>query len=150
MIRESVREPDAVELDIPGGEPEALPRSPKATAFEVRSPESRRVDLIFASVVTFAPPIAFGAALLLHFKGWYRIGAADVGILLFMWLLGVTGVEVGYHRLFTHNSFKAHRAVRYALAALGSTAFQGPVIWWSSVHRKHHRTSDKPGDPHSP
>lgn len=150
MMEISVREPDAIELDIPGEAPDALVQGKLATRFEEKSPTSRPVDLIFAVIVTFAPPIAFGLAVFLHLRGWYRIGAVDIGLMLLMWFLAVTGVEVGYHRLFSHSSYKAHRAVRYALAAMGSMGFQGPVIWWASIHRKHHRTSDKPGDPHSP
>src|SRR5688572_3026149 len=110
MILESVREPDALELDIPGGEPEALAHSSKVTTFEARTPENRLVDLIFAALVTFAPPVGFLVAVLLHLTGYYRIGALDIGLMLLMWFLSVTGVELGFHRLFTHNSFKAHRA----------------------------------------
>jgi len=29
-------------------------------------------------------------------------------------------------------------------------AVEGPVIEWVSTQRKHHRFSDRPGDPHSP
>lgn len=140
-------QPDEIELDIPGGEPDL--QAMRETAVIV-PPESRSVDRIFAFIVTFAPPIGFIAALVLHFQGWYRIGWIEIGILLTMWFLPLTGVELGFHRLFAHGSYKAHRAVRYVLAVLGSMAFQGPVVWWASVHRKHHRTSDREGDPHSP
>ena len=60
------------------------------------------------------------------------------------------GITVGYHRLFTHRSFKTTRAVRALLAVLGSMAVEGPVIEWVATHRKHHRFSDHAGDPHSP
>jgi len=40
--------------------------------------------------------------------------------------------------------------VRALLAVLGSMAVEGPVIDWVATHRKHHRFSDHPGDPHSP
>ena len=60
------------------------------------------------------------------------------------------GITVGYHRLFTHRSFKTTRSVRAVLAVLGSMAVEGPVIEWVATHRKHHRFSDQPGDPHSP
>jgi stearoyl-CoA desaturase (Delta-9 desaturase) len=60
------------------------------------------------------------------------------------------GVTVGYHRLFTHRSFKTTRPVRALLAVLGSMAVEGPLIEWVATHRKHHRFSDRPGDPHSP
>ncbi len=134
--------PDGIELDIPGEDP--------APARPLAGERSRRVDIIFAIIVTFAPPLAFALAIYLHLRGWYRIAPIDIALLLSLWFLSVAGVELGFHRLFSHASFKAHRVVRYALAALGSMGFQGPVIWWASVHRKHHRTSDRPGDPHSP
>jgi len=60
------------------------------------------------------------------------------------------GITVGFHRLFTHRSFKTTRGVRFALAALGSAAVEGPVIEWVANHRMHHAFSDRPGDPHSP
>ena len=36
------------------------------------------------------------------------------------------GVTVGFHRLFTHRSFKTTRTVRALLAVLGSMAVEGP------------------------
>jgi stearoyl-CoA desaturase (delta-9 desaturase) len=60
------------------------------------------------------------------------------------------GITVGFHRLFTHRSFKTGKTVRATLAILGSAAIEGPVIAWVADHRKHHAFSDQPGDPHSP
>jgi stearoyl-CoA desaturase (delta-9 desaturase) len=60
------------------------------------------------------------------------------------------GVTVGYHRYFTHGSFKANTGLRVALAIAGSLAMEGPVITWVSDHRRHHKYSDREGDPHSP
>jgi stearoyl-CoA desaturase (delta-9 desaturase) len=60
------------------------------------------------------------------------------------------GVTIGYHRLFSHRSFEANRWLKNVLAVLGTLAFQGSVIGWVADHRRHHRYSDRPGDPHSP
>jgi stearoyl-CoA desaturase (delta-9 desaturase) len=60
------------------------------------------------------------------------------------------GVTVGYHRYFTHGSFKAKRPLKIFLAIAGSMAMQGPPIIWVADHRRHHAFSDKEGDPHSP
>jgi stearoyl-CoA desaturase (delta-9 desaturase) len=60
------------------------------------------------------------------------------------------GVTVGFHRLFTHRSFKTSRTMRFVWAAFGSMALEGPVIEWVAYHRRHHRFSDAQGDPHSP
>jgi stearoyl-CoA desaturase (Delta-9 desaturase) len=60
------------------------------------------------------------------------------------------GVTIGYHRLFTHRSFEARRPLKVLLAVLGSMSFQGSLIGWVADHRRHHRYTDRPGDPHSP
>jgi stearoyl-CoA desaturase (Delta-9 desaturase) len=67
-----------------------------------------------------------------------------------MYTLAIVGVTVGYHRLFTHRSFRTNAAVRVAFAVLGSMAVEGSVIAWVSNHRKHHAFADREGDPHSP
>ena len=60
------------------------------------------------------------------------------------------GVTVGYHRYFTHGSFKAPRSLRAALAVAGCLAVEGGPIGWVAAHRRHHKFSDSEGDPHSP
>ena len=81
--------------------------------------------------------------------GW-GLGWHDVVIaLVFYWVSGL-GITVGFHRYFTHGSFKAKTGLRVALAIAGSLAIEGPVITWVSDHRRHHKYSDKEGDPHSP
>ena len=64
--------------------------------------------------------------------------------------LSCLGVTVGYHRYFTHGSFKAKPWLRTALAVAGSFAVQGEIIQWVADHRRHHAFSDLEGDPHSP
>jgi stearoyl-CoA desaturase (Delta-9 desaturase) len=82
---------------------------------------------------------------------WGRgIGVHDVVIAGVMYVVAGLGITVGYHRYFTHGSFKAKRGLRIALAIMGSLAIEGPVIRWVSDHRRHHANSDKEGDPHSP
>ena len=82
---------------------------------------------------------------------WSRgAGAADIASCLIMYVLTFVGIEVGFHRHFAHRSFQAVRPVRVILAALGSMALQGSVLWWAGVHRVHHAKADQLGDPHSP
>ncbi|MGW1346598.1 acyl-CoA desaturase [Kribbella sp. NPDC002412] len=66
------------------------------------------------------------------------------------YVITTTGIGVGYHRGFTHGSFKSKRGLKIALAVAGSLALEGPVIRWVADHRKHHKFSDRDGDPHSP
>jgi stearoyl-CoA desaturase (delta-9 desaturase) len=72
---------------------------------------------------------------------------AIFGLMYFVTSIGVT---IGYHRLFTHSSFKTSRVMTGVLAALGSMAVEGPVLQWVADHRRHHQCSDDEGDPHSP
>jgi stearoyl-CoA desaturase (delta-9 desaturase) len=60
------------------------------------------------------------------------------------------GITVGYHRLLSHHSFRCGRWTRRALAIMGALALQGGPLFWVGLHRRHHRFSDRPGDPHSP
>jgi stearoyl-CoA desaturase (delta-9 desaturase) len=108
-----------------------------------------RLDRRLAWIVSCAPPVGFILAIALAFLG-SPVRPYMVWIWLVMHIAVLIGVEVGFHRHFTHRSFKMHPALRVILAILGSMAFQGPVIWWSATHRRHHRFSDRPGDPHSP
>ncbi len=87
-----------------------------------------------------AVPVAWGWGL-----GWH-----DIVIALVFYFMTGWGITVGYHRYFTHSSFRANRGLRIALAVFGSLAIQGPVIRWVADHRRHHAFSDAEGDPHSP
>jgi stearoyl-CoA desaturase (delta-9 desaturase) len=94
------------------------------------------------------PPAALVAG------GWMAWGGAlywhDLVVFAVTYVGTGLGITVGFHRLFTHRSFKTSRALRALFAVLGSMAVEGPLIDWVATHRKHHRYSDHPGDPHSP
>jgi stearoyl-CoA desaturase (Delta-9 desaturase) len=60
------------------------------------------------------------------------------------------GISMGYHRYFTHGSFKAVRPFKIALGVAGTLAIEGPLLTWVADHRRHHKYSDREGDPHSP
>jgi stearoyl-CoA desaturase (delta-9 desaturase) len=60
------------------------------------------------------------------------------------------GVTIGYHRLLSHRSFRCPKIVEYFWVVGGYLAFEGSPIWWTAIHRAHHRYTDKPLDPHSP
>jgi stearoyl-CoA desaturase (delta-9 desaturase) len=81
--------------------------------------------------------------------GW-GLSWADVVLFAVFYVLTGLGITVGYHRHFTHGSFKAARPLRIALAIAGSMAVQGPVVQWVADHRRHHAFADREGDPHSP
>ncbi len=97
------------------------------------------IAIPFLAVVA-AVPVAWGG-----FLGW-----RDVLLAVIFYTVAGHGISIGFHRYFTHKSFKPNRAVKVAVAVAGSLAIEGPVIRWVADHRKHHKFSDREGDPHSP
>src|ERR671918_1619285 len=122
--------------------------APVLDAGDVQPVEHELRDRIITGLVTGVPMLALGVAAWRAWEGLLRPG--DVVVFAVLYVLTGLGVTVGFHRLFTHRSFKARPAVRAILAVLGSAAIEGPVISWVADHRKHHAFSDRPGDPHSP
>src|SRR5262249_36189699 len=72
---------------------------------------------------------------LLPFEPWY------VGLAIGLYYLRMFGVTAGYHRYFSHRSYKTSRLFQFLLACLAMTSAQRGVLWWAAQHRKHHRHS---------
>jgi stearoyl-CoA desaturase (delta-9 desaturase) len=107
-----------------------------------------RAELIIFGLVVGLPLIAIAAAVPLAW-GW-GLGWTDIAIAFVFYVVSGLGVTVGLHRYFTHGSFKAKRPMKIALGIAGSLSLEMSVLDWVATHRKHHKFSDKEGDPHSP
>ncbi len=110
--------------------------------------EHETLDRIANGLVTVVPLGLLGLAVWLAWGG--VLHWQDLVVLAVTYTLTGAGITVGYHRLFTHRSFKTVAPLRALFGMLGSAAVEGPLIEWVSTHRSHHRFSDRPGDPHSP
>jgi stearoyl-CoA desaturase (Delta-9 desaturase) len=99
----------------------------------------------FVTVPLLALLAAIPLAWSLGFLNWQDIVLAVV----FYEVTG-NGIAMGFHRYFTHGSFKATRPFKIALGIAGSLAVEGPILNWVADHRRHHKYSDAEGDPHSP
>ncbi|MBU6451003.1 MAG: acyl-CoA desaturase [Cyanobacteria bacterium REEB67] len=73
-----------------------------------------------------------------------------VALFLVFYVWHAMGITIGYHRLLSHRSFFCSKAVEYFWVLPGYLSFEGSPIWWSTMHRAHHRHVDTPLDPHSP
>ncbi|MFI5297037.1 MAG: acyl-CoA desaturase [Polyangiales bacterium] len=76
---------------------------------------------------------------------WKLVGLAVASYFVRMW-----SITAGYHRYFSHRSYKTSRAFQFFLAWMGTSAMQNGPLWWTSWHRRHHRYSDTVDDAHSP
>ena len=130
--------------------PMAPPNSPAATLDDnahLVENFGRGAQIALGAFIV-VPFIALLVAIPVAWGGW--LGWRDAVIFLAFYLTSGMGITVGFHRYFTHKSFKPNRGLKIALAIAGSLAIQGGVIKWVADHRKHHKFSDRDGDPHSP
>jgi len=114
----------------------------------IESDRLKKAQQIHALAINVIPLLGSIAAIITGF--YWGIGIVEVGLFLGMYVLTLLGITVGFHRLFAHCAFQTNTPVKVVLAILGCMAFQGPVTYWVSNHRRHHQYSDRPGDPHSP
>jgi stearoyl-CoA desaturase (delta-9 desaturase) len=91
---------------------------------------------------------------LVHLMGLWAI---QTGISLEMVVLAIASyylrmlaITAGYHRYFSHRSYKTGRVFQFILAVLAMTSAQKGVLWWAAHHRHHHKHSDQEQDRHSP
>ncbi|MDH6144264.1 MULTISPECIES: acyl-CoA desaturase [Kitasatospora] len=131
---------------LAGSRPDGKPNSQvSATLGGEKQGLPERIALAMFIAIPFlallaAAPVAWGWGL-----GW-----RDLAIGTAMYFLTCHGITVGYHRHFTHRAFKTGRVLKIVMAVVGSLAVEGPVVRWVADHRKHHKFSDRDGDPHSP
>jgi len=67
---------------------------------------------------------------------------------LLMYISGIS-VTAGYHRLYSHSTYKTNKYVEAVLLFFATIATQGSALKWACDHRKHHAYVDKDQDPYS-
>lgn len=82
---------------------------------------------------------------------FYYNGFSTSMFVLSIVLLYVTGISItgGYHRYFSHPTYKTNRVIEAILLFFGSMAAQGSALRWSYDHRLHHAHVDTDDDPYS-
>jgi stearoyl-CoA desaturase (delta-9 desaturase) len=102
-------------------------------------------DIVYPAAIPFVLVHVVGFAAI-----WTGVTAEALWVALLLYLLRMWAITAGYHRYFSHRSYKTSRVFQFLLAFLGQTSAQRGVIWWSAVHRHHHLYSDTEHDVHSP
>ncbi|MBC7895054.1 MAG: fatty acid desaturase [Cytophagaceae bacterium] len=102
-------------------------------------------DIIYPDIVPFVlVHLACLAAI------WTGVTWGMLALCAGLYLLRMFAVTAGYHRYFSHRSFRTSRAFQFVLAFLAQSTTQKSVMWWASLHRHHHKHSDTEHDVHSP
>jgi stearoyl-CoA desaturase (Delta-9 desaturase) len=109
---------------------------------------ARRLERRVTLATVLLPYAGLGGGILLF---WNRgVNWLDLAVFGVMYCITVLGIGMGFHRLIAHRAYQATTFLKTAIVIAGSMAAQGPVIFWTAVHRRHHSYSDREGDPHSP
>ena len=94
------------------------------------------------------PFLALHAACFLVF--WCGVSPVAVTTCACLYAVRIFAITAGFHRYFSHRTFKTSRLFQFVLAWLGTTATQKGPLWWAANHRYHHAHSDTEEDRHSP
>ncbi|RME91753.1 MAG: acyl-CoA desaturase [Candidatus Hydrogenedentota bacterium] len=77
------------------------------------------------------------------------VHVADAIFLAVFYFTGMFFVTAGYHRYFSHKTYKLNRFWQFIFAFMAQATAQKGVLWWASHHRTHHKYSDTDYDIHS-
>ncbi|HVJ96868.1 MAG TPA: acyl-CoA desaturase, partial [Acidimicrobiia bacterium] len=120
--------------------------APDADAVTTKNSKKRRDDQV--NLVSSTAFFALHLTPLLAF--WTGITATAVALFFVTFFGRMWAITAGYHRYFSHRSFRMNRFWGAVLAFAGTTAAQKGPLWWAAHHRNHHRYSDTEKDIHSP
>ena len=120
------------------------------SASEPSSQPESKPPLLWLQAIIFSSTLLIAATVVpwYGFEFGYSWGLVACA-LTFLWANGLA-ITAGYHRLWSHNAYKAHPALRILLALFGAAALQNSILIWASGHRRHHRhVDDTERDPYS-
>jgi stearoyl-CoA desaturase (delta-9 desaturase) len=107
--------------------------------------DSRRISWRYAGTL-----LAYHLIALLAFLPWFFSWTGVILAIGGIYVFGVLGMTIGYHRLLAHRGFACPKWVEHGLALLGACCLQDAPARWVAAHRRHHHHADEPDDPHSP
>jgi len=139
----------SVSEKVPSTSSAETPMTQKPVSPEAAAPEALPIAERAITLSVILLPLVGLIAAIVHAWGW-GVGWTEIGLLIGMYIATGLGITVGFHRLFTHSSFRAGPVVTAIFGILGSMAFEGPLLRWVAYHRCHHQHSDHAADPHSP
>src|SRR5690242_3922654 len=66
---------------------------------------------------------------------WVGVSWVALAACAAFYCLRIFAVSAGYHRYFSHRSYKTNRVFQFLLAFVGCTSNQKGPLWWAAHHR---------------
>lgn len=98
-------------------------------------------------IIAYHLLLAVCLPLYLYFS--FPVTAGMIVATIAIYMISGLSITVGYHRYFSHKSFKTNRIIEAILLFFGTLATQGSALRWSFEHRLHHAYVDTNRDPYS-
>lgn len=81
---------------------------------------------------------------------WSGVTWQAVACCAALYFVRMFAITAGYHRYFSHRTFKTSRIMQFLFALVAESSAQKGALWWAAHHRDHHKFSDTEQDVHSP
>jgi stearoyl-CoA desaturase (Delta-9 desaturase) len=131
--------------------PSMLGRAEAGAAAPTLAAASRQKPLRSARILSWLKNVPFIALHLSCLAVFFvHVDWLALGLCAALYFARTFGISAGYHRYFSHRSYRTSRWFQFALALLGCSAMQKGPLWWAAHPRQHHLHTDTSEDPHSP
>jgi len=101
-------------------------------------------NILFLSLTPVIGVLGTAAYALVNGVRWWQ-----PALLVVLFSVVSFSVTAGYHRGFSHKSYRLHPALQAFYLFFGAMALQNSVLKWSADHRDHHHYVDRDWDPYS-
>jgi stearoyl-CoA desaturase (delta-9 desaturase) len=106
------------------------------------APKHAQLKKRIANLYLVGLPIVASLFWLLNFRS-FPFTWVEVSCFLFFYVTTGLAIGLGFHRCFSHQSYRAIRPLKWLMLLFGSMACQGSVVRWVADHRRHHRLTDQ-------
>ena len=121
----------------------SAPPKPVQNTVVVQSPKLDWINVLFIGSAHLLAAFSVVYMAAIHFSWW------SLGLGLLWFALSGFAITGGYHRLFSHPSYKANRVLRAFHLFFGAASIQNSALKWSADHRRHHSRTDTDLDPYN-
>ncbi|MDA0667189.1 MAG: acyl-CoA desaturase [Planctomycetota bacterium] len=106
----------------------------------------RPLDKVNTNFIIIAHVLAVVAILYMVF---FKFSWMSLGLGVFYAWICTLSISAGYHRLFSHPTYRAHGILRALYLFFGGASIQNSALKWSADHRVHHSQVDRKDDPYN-
>jgi stearoyl-CoA desaturase (delta-9 desaturase) len=134
----------SVQETLPASSEIAAPRSLSEMSWREILHEINGINAFFLVVTPLLSVILLPIYMYNHGWSW-----GLTAFLVVLYTVSNLSITVCYHRYFSHRSYDVPTWVQFLFLLVGSMAFQGSALRWSTDHRRHHREVDSDEDPYT-